>query len=278
MLNGLQSLSQPATALANLALLTPATTFGYQPFDAITGAALGKSFLFTFEMENKVKLQSEYPDSFLETNTFIQDHAVNKPAMVTVRAKIGEVVLVNPPLFPVVAQIQSALQLVSSFAPAFSESATNVINQAAAAYQQASAAVNGAVQAWANLTGSSANIVTPGGELVSASQNQQQQMFSQIYGFWNQQTNQAAPCLWTIQSPWALWSPMGLVDAEITQGEDTETMSEFLLTFKQIRILNDTAVDRTLLGRAANLAAPTVNNGTVVPTDVGDVGGFLPGG
>lgn len=276
MLNGLQALSQPATALANLALITPATNYGYHAFNALSGNSLGPAFLFNFEKENRVRLQSEFPDSWLEDNSALQDHAINKPPIIDVHAVVGEVVMIQPPFLPIQAQIQSVLTLLSTFTPGFSKSATNIINEASQAYQEAASAVNGAVRAWANLTGNSVNVVTAQGESVSASQNQQQQMFSQIYGFWSQQTNQGAPALWTIQTPYAVFSPCGLVSADIVQEEDSDMISEFSLSFKLIRILNETKGDKILRGRAANLGANSVNNGTIVPTQVGDVSTLFP--
>jgi len=222
MLPQVNSISQPAAALSNLALITPNTNYGYHAFNALTGASTGPSFLFTYELENKVRLDAEFPDSWLENNTSIQDHAVIKPEIIMVRGAIGEVTFIAPPLFPVLGQVQSALTLISTFAPGFSRSAMNTINDAEQAYNEAAAAVNGGVQAWANLTGSGVNVVTGQGENQSISQNQQQQMFSRIYGFWRQQVNQAAPVLWTVQTPWAVFSPVGLMSAEITQGEDSE--------------------------------------------------------
>jgi len=276
MLNGFNAFSQPASALANLALITPLVNYGYHPFNALNGASLGPSFLFNFEKENKVRLRSQFPTSWLEDNSAVNDHAVNEPVLIDVHAVVGEVVMIQPPFLPIQAQAQEVLTLISTFAPGFSLSAMNVINSASQAYQAEQAAVNGGVRAWASLSGNSNNIVTPQGELVSPSQNKQQQMFSQIYGFWNQQTNQSAPALWTIQTPYAVFTPCGLLEAQIVQDEETDTVSEFILTFLMIRILNESQGDALLQGRAANLGANPVNNGTVVPTSVGDVGGFLP--
>ena len=274
---GLSQISQAATALSNLALITPSTNFGYQPFNSATNVSAGPSFLFNYEKENKVKLSAETTDNYLGDNTAVNDHTVKRPEIITVSAVIGEVTLIAPALSALAGVAQPVLALISTFAPSFSTSAMNVINETNAAYTEASNAVNGAIGAWNSLTGNGGpNIVNSFGEQISANQNAQQAMFSQIYGYWANQVNPDAPTLWQVQTPWSVFQTCILLDCEVTQDEETEMLTEFKLTFKMLRFVNDGATGLISAGRAANLAASVINNGSVVPNLFGNLAADFP--
>ncbi len=274
MISGVQ---QAASALSNLSLFVTGINFGYMPINALTGAKMAPAFFFQIEGENKIHLSGETTDNYLEDNTSVQDHFIARPETFTVRAKIGEVDIIQPTLLPTSVPIQAVLGLVSAFSPSFSQAATNVINQTNQAYTEAQNAANGAVAAYSSLTGTAGpNIITGQGEVEkSPSQTKQQAMFSQIYGYWRQQANPLKPVLFVVQTPWALWTPAVLLECETTQSEETDMESEFYLTFKMIRIVNEANLGVQAIGRAANLAAPNTNNGTVSPLAAPNVTSFL---
>ena len=49
-------------------------------------------FLFDIELDQKVELQSDITDSYVENNTAVQDHIALKPEMVTFRGSVAELV------------------------------------------------------------------------------------------------------------------------------------------------------------------------------------------
>jgi len=264
---GIQNISQPATALSNLALISPSTNFGYQAFNPLTGDATGASWLFHYEGENKVKLEADVTDSWLEDNTAVQDHIIVKPEIVTVRGFIGEVVILAPPILALAEAGLNVLTEIGAFSPSYSASAQIAINQTQQAFNEAFAVANSAISAWNSLTGNGGpNQVTANGEIQSSNQNNQQAMFSKIYGYWRNQVNQNTPNLFQVQTPYAVFDECALIGCEATQSEDTNMMSEFILTFKMVRLVNDNATSLASAGRAATLSASQVNNGTVVPS------------
>ena len=263
-LAGIPQIAQSAEALGNLALITPKTNFGYQPFDALSGDMTGPSWLFHYEGENKVKLEAETTDNWLEDNTSVQDHTVVKPEIITVRGYIGEVVSIMPPILALAQQALMVLAPISAFSPSLSASAQIALNQSNQAFTDANNVANSAISAWNSLTGNSGpNEVTASGEIQSPNQNNQQAMFSKIYGYWRNQVNQDSPNLFQVQTPWAVFDECSLIGCEATQNEDTEMMTEFVLTFKMVRIVNENSTPLTSAGRAATLSSPQVNNGTI---------------
>lgn len=276
----INSLSQPLTAVANLALISPVTNIGYQPISSIDFSNIAQAFYFHAEMDNDVDLEAEVTDNFLGDNTFVNDHIVLKPPVVMVRAVQGEVTMVLPSLGPLGVMVQNILPVISAFSPSFSVSAQNVINQTTQAYQEINAAANGASAAINSLSGATgANVITAHGQIqTNPTQTQQQTIFSQIYKYWFQQSSFAQPSLFNIQTPYAIFTPMALVSCKARQNAETVTVSEFTLTFKMVRIINDAAQQTTSIGRAANLAAPLVYNGNSVPTSSPSLSSQLPSG
>lgn len=269
---GIQNIAQPAAGLSNLAIISPSTNFGYQAFNPLTGVATGPSWVFNYEGENKAKLEADATDNWLEDNTAVQNHIVVKSEIITVRGFVGEVTVITPPVLALAQQVLTVLGSIGAFQPSYSKTAQLAINQVQQSFNEALLAANSAVSAWNTLSGNGGpNQITANGEIQSPNQNNQQAMFSKIYGYWRNQVNQTTPTLFQIQTPWAAFDECALIGCEVSQGEDTEMMSEFLLTFKMIRLVNDNAQSLASAGRAAVLSSSLVNNGTVVPFQTTDV-------
>lgn len=272
---GIQNaISQPAQALSNLALVTPILTPSYGPIgssESNFGTSLGPALQFDIEGENKVTLKSDIPDEYLEDNTSESDNIALKPAMVTVHGFKGELANTFPSFLPPASQVQAILGAVGAFSPSFSVSAQNTINGAAQTYQAVQAAVNGAVTAWNSITGGqNQTVISSGGILaVGATQNKQQMIFAQFFGYWFNKT------LFAVQTPWATIIPMAIEEITFTQDEKTNTITDVFITFKQIRYVstfNTSSIVPT--GRAANQSAPLTLNGSASLTPTADITTF----
>ena len=163
--------------------------------------------MFIYEGENAVNLASDITDHYIETNSSVQDHIALKPERITVHGFIGELTNTFPPFLPPSTQVQAILGAIGAFAPGFSQSASNVINDAFQAYQAVSSAVNGAVGAWNTVNGSETQtfIGSQGISALGSNQTKQQLMFSQLYGYWSLPLKGLAPALFHVQTPWAIF-------------------------------------------------------------------------
>lgn len=257
-INSIPGLSQAAAALSNLTLVTPLLSPGYGPIDQ-NGNSLGDPLIFDYEGENVFELKSEITKNFIQTNSSVQYHIALNPEAITVHGFKGELSNLFPPGLPPATQVNAVLGAVGAFAPGFSVSAMNVINEANQTYTAISNAVKGAVNAWNSIVNG-----TP-------TQTKQQQMFAQFYGYMTQQlTNGLPPVLFNVQTPWAIFSPCAISGLRAIQDEKTNTMTDFFLTFEKLRFTQVLSLDALqAAGRAITQYAPNVNNGSASLTNVG---------
>ncbi len=234
-LSSLATITTAANGLANLILVSPQNTIGYQPQNAPSydnsTSQLPPAIVFHYEGEQTALLESDITDHYVEDNTAIQDQIALKPETITTHGFIGELNDLAPNA--VFAALQTAAQkllVISAYTPNLSVTALEAYNEAVFLYQTGANVVNSAVQSWASITGSGGESVINGnGITVSTTQNKQQQIFAQFYGYWKSRT------LFTVQTPWAVFQDMAIKSLRSIQDAETNVISDFEITFKLIR-------------------------------------------
>lgn len=277
-LSSLAPITTAATALANLILVSPQKTQGYQPLNPPNAdgtpstAQQPPSLLFQYEGEQTLSLESDITDHYIEDNTAIQDQIALRPETVTTHGFIGELNDVAPGLLSLLQTAASKLTVISAYTPVLSETALIAYNEAFLAYQVAANVVQSAVSAWGSITGSNGeNVINENGlgssfnsatGAISGNQTKQQVMLQQLYGYWRART------LFTVQTPWAVFQNMAISRLHAVQDEKTNTISEFELTFKMIRTAQTATTNGLagiLDGRLGSQAAGSTNLGTQTP-------------
>jgi hypothetical protein len=239
--------------------------------------------LFSIPDEEKVRLESEITDHYVEDNTTLQDQWALKPEEVTLRgvvAELGTVVQpntatvpapnplpLNPAMGPSLTQTQIQKQAVATATAVLANNSATGTNSL---YQYYTNQINAAV----------ASTKDPSGKtlLQAASRSKQ----SLIFGYFQQLWWGRQVC--TIETPWGFWTNMAIKLLEGVQGPDSRFQSDFYVTFKHIRIAADITVQAgSVAGRAAQQSAPVSQNGTAglvaaTPTQVNSMyGALLPG-
>lgn len=273
-LSALEPFTTSATALANLVLVSPQTTVGYQPQnptlpDGSPNLVLQPvpALLFNYEGEQSVQIESDITDHFVEDNTAIEDQIALKPEIITAHGFIGELNDIPPnAVLAILKKIADKLTVISAYTPQLSTTAQLAYNEAFFLYQVAANVANSAVSAWDALsnavTGSSGQSVIGSGGLTAASnQNKQQVMFQKLYGYWRERR------LFTVQTPWAVFENMALLKFRAIQDESTRVITDFELTFKMIRTTSTTAGTNAVSfsGQAAQQAAGLNDLGVASP-------------
>lgn len=254
-------------SLTNLILATPQGTQGYQPQSAppapgqISSLTPPPSILFHYEGEQTATFSSDITDHFIEDNTAIQDQIALKPVLITTHGFIGELNNVPPAALKFLQLAANTLTTVGSYVPVLTPTAILAYNAAFAAYQLGASAVNAGIAAVSSIggTGGESVIGAIGTNIQTASaQNKQQIYFQQFYGYWQTRT------LFTVQTPWAIFQNMAILNCRAIQDSETRTITDFEVTFKMI----NTASTQTLAGslqtqgRLSSQSAPNQNNGT----------------
>lgn len=204
-------------------------------------------FLFNYTGEDTVSLTSDITDHFVEDNTSLQDHISLKPVTVTTQGFIGELNNVPPDILAIAKFVTDRLATLGPFVPQITRTAQIGYNTAVSAYQTANLVAKTAVSVFDNLTGNGANFP----------QNQQQKAFNQFFKYWQTRT------LFTVQTPWRVFQDMAILSLRAVQDDETKVISNFEITFKQIRKAQTIVlpIPPTSVGRAAAQASSLKNNG-----------------
>lgn len=269
-LSALSSATTSAQALSNLILVSPQEQVGIQPKapPAEDGETVQqpKKFLFNYEGEQKIDLQSDITDHFVEDNSAIQDQIALRPEIITTNGFIGELNNVVPPELRPIRLAADKLTPLTAFQPELSTAAELVYANAFQAYQTVKLAAASAVQAWSSISG--------GGE---GSQTKQQLAFQEFYGYWRDRT------LFRVQTPWAVFDNMAIQNLRALQTEDSDSYTDFQIVFKAIRfaetqfIVSDNLYNfNQYQGRTFNQGSPEVSRGVQSPADSLPLSGFLP--
>lgn len=278
-ISALSQTTTAATALSNLILVSPQSTIGYQPQNPTsqngTTTQPPPALLFHYEGDQTGTLASDITDHYIEDNTAIQDQIALRPPVISTHGFIGELNDVPPAALAAVKAIANKLTTISAYTPALSASALLAYNQAFELYQVANNAVNSAVSAWntINNTQSGESVIGQNavtglfGLTIQPNQTKQQQMFQQFFGYWNSRT------LFTVQTPWAVFQNMAIENLVAVQDASTNMITDFNVTFKQIRMATTqvatggTSVDpANTQGRLSAQASSVVNQGTNTPS------------
>lgn len=269
-----------AASLANLALVipqigaaSPSNTKGYQPINALDdngnlnlGQETPPNLLFHYEGENTAVIESDITDHYVEDNTTVVDQIGLKPETVTVTGFMGELNNVLPIPLQALQTIANNLVALDAYAPKLATTAVLAYNEAVFAYEAAQSIAHSATSAWSSVAQAfgqnlGQELGTSGLFTVGAAktQNLQQQMFQQFYGYW------ANRILFDVQTPWAIFTNMAIKSLRAIQDAETRMISSFEVTFKKIRVASTdffAASNAQLQGKAATQAADVTNQGT----------------
>jgi hypothetical protein len=222
------------TAAQNLTLVRPSN-----PPPGLAG------FLFDIDGDQIFRLRSDISKHFIEDNTTIQDQIALSPEEVILRGYVAELVLGALPSSKAVSQTPSPLPLNQALMPAFTP---------------------GTIQAQINLAQVSAfapNVNSLWGKYISSGtasgQSRQSIVFNYFYQLWLGRE------LFTIETPWGTMLNMAILSLDAEQPEETNSRTDFSITFQKIRIAQQNSVTPGLVYGRANGSQPTIQNG-VVPT------------
>jgi hypothetical protein len=226
-----------AIQTTSLILVTPQNTVGYQPQNQVGQPFNQPALLFHYEGENTATIESDITDHYVEDNTAIQDTIALKPVIITTQGFIGELNNVPPNTFFQAAQTAvNKLTTISAYTPTLSATALLAYNEAVFAYNNVANLAQNAISAANSITGIATGTGLPGTSVITGTgiqqqpnQTLQQRYFQQFYGYWNLRT------LFTIQTPWAIFEDMAIKSMRTIQSAETNMISDFEITFKQIR-------------------------------------------
>ncbi len=288
-LSSLSRFTTAAQALSNLILVSPQSTLGYQPQNPPNAdgtestAQLPPAFMFHYEGEQTVSIESDITDHYIEDNTAIQDQISLKPEVIATHGFIGELNDVVPELLKPIKFAADKLTTVGAYVPSLSATALLAYSEAFLLYQVAANAAQAAVSSWDSLTGSGGQNVIGSNGLggafnaqtgeVANNQSKQQGAFQQFYGYWRNRT------LFTVQTPWAVFQNMAIKSLRAIQDAETNVISDFEISFKMIRFARTetslTNISSLFQSRGKSQSSSEVDLGSSAPTPSTGLGSGL---
>lgn len=248
--------------ISNVQSYVNAVASGYvlQP-KGMTGIA---GFIFDYEGDDEISLESEITDHYAENNSSVQDHIALKPYRVTLRGFVSELTLPasNAGLFGPLNTLQSTIGSVPAYLGKYTPQALQTLTHTASG---AVASVQNYANETAQYLNQAQNIVSLFG-LNSGAPTRQQSAFVALAALRDSRQ------VFSILTPWTLVKNMAIESLRFVQTKDTKTMSDIVVTMKQMRFvdINITGPNATTQygGRAANQAQNLTQNGSTPGTPV----------
>lgn len=182
-----------------------------------------KSEVYVFDTrgEEEANLESDITDNWIEDNTTMQDHIGLKPMTITLRGYVGELKNELPEeLSSLDVGIQEKLHSLSPFVPKLTTQTQYILNRVEEVYgiyKKANRTVS-------RLEDRLGNVSVP--EQVT----NQQAIFGRFYDIWKKRS------LVTVYTPFGTFNNMAILSLNGRQDESSTFISEFSVSFKQIRI------------------------------------------
>lgn len=187
-------------------------------------------FIFDVPDSESLSLASDITDHFTESNSFLNDHIVRKPVIITLTGFIGELVFRAPSGIPgAVQELDNRLETVEAYAgdltPGAVQTAQRIIGQA----QSAISAINQTLGKVQNIVG------LFDGE--SSEDTLQKKAYRQLFALW--QSSEFV----TVQTPWAYFDTMAIQSITLTQNAESEDITDISVTLKEMRVADIKTVD-----------------------------------
>lgn len=203
-------------------------------------------YVFDIKQNEEVNIESSISDHYVEENYSVQDHIAKKPIIFTLKGLVGE--LVNNPNVTGVSILENVQSLgdIDGLAPELSSQAAQVFSKIDTVISRVNSYIN------------QANNIIDIFYDKSSVDTKQGEAFEYFSNLWNSRT------LCTVETPYGTFKDMAILRLAAAQRDESTMISDFAITFKQIRTTASISSSKTYSGRFAESIAGSVNKGRVV--------------
>lgn len=202
-------------------------------------------FVFDVVGNEEVTLEAEATDHYLEDNTAAQDHITLRPVMITLKGYMGEITDKTQGVLAGVLSTVESLGDIGGLAPSFAQQASQVYSK-----------IEGVVTKVNNVLSQANNIYSIFSQK-STTQTAGQKAFQFFENLW------ANRILCVVETPFKTYINMMIIRLGAIGPEESKTVSNFTVTFKQVRtVASISTAEKSLSGRAADMVADLVEKGT----------------
>ena len=219
-------------------------------------------FVFDYEGEDRLSMESDISDHFAEDNTAIQDHIALKPKVLTLRGFVAELVLpgIGVGLFGQLELLEEKLGTTDAYLGKYTPQGLQKLQGAAsAAVNQVQNYANTAAQ-YLNQAKNIASLFIPGNPPT------QQAKAYQTLGALRDSFQ-----VFGVNTPWSYFPSMAISSLVFVQAKDNKQMSDVIVTMKEIRFVDyGPSTSGLYAGRAGTMyQGPTASGaGALTQVDV----------
>lgn len=220
-------------------------------------------FVFDYEGEEQITLESEITDHFAEDNSSVQDHIALRPYRVVLRGFISE--LVQPSIkqgfFGALSSLQANIGTVQAYLGKYTPQSLQKLQGIAS--NSISQVQNYATQA-AGYLNQAKNLAALFGA-GSAAPTRQQAAFVALATLRDQRA------IFTVLTPWVFLKGMAIESLVFVQSKDSKTRTDITVTMKQMRFVDVQSaqnVTANAAGRAGTMYQTQTSNGSTPGTSV----------
>ena len=187
-------------------------------------------FIFDIPDSERINLTADITDHFTESNSFLNDHIVIKPDIITLSGFVGELKF-RPPegIAGAVEEIQNRLQIIPAYLGDLTPGAQQIAARVVATAQTVISGINQTVDRTNNLVGFFA------GE--DATETEQQKAFNTLDALRRNGE------VMTVQTPWNFYKSVMIQSISFSQDGNSQDISDISVTLKEIRIADIKTVD-----------------------------------
>lgn len=186
-------------------------------------------FLFDVPDLDSINLNWDITDHYTESNSFLNDHKVKKPVIITLTGFVGELVFRAPEgVEGAIQAISNRLETVEAY---FGDATPGAVQEAQRVVQQAQSAISAI-----NQTLDKAQNIIGFFEGEGPEETAQQKAFRQLNSLGDE-------VILSVQTPWEFYDDMTIQAISFSQDGTTNDITDISVTLKQIRISDTKIVD-----------------------------------
>lgn len=194
-----------------------------------TGSVEGiAGFLFDIPNQDSINVDWDITDHFTENNSFLNDHKVKKPIIITLTGFVGELVFRAPQGFEgFIQSISNRLETVEAY---LGDSTPGAVQEAQRVVQQAQSTISAINQT----LDKAQNVISFFGD--GPEKTAQEEAYAGLVSLGSQ-------TILSVETPWATFDDMTIQSLSFTQDGTTNQITDISVTLKQIRISKTKTVD-----------------------------------
>lgn len=222
-------------------------------------------FVFDYEGDDQIQLESDITDHYAEDNSSVQDHIALKPYRITLRGFVTELFFpaLNSGIFGALNTLTSTLQSVPAYLGKYTPQALQTLSQSASGV---AASVENYANTAAQYLNQAQNIVNLFAG--SGAETRQQKAFASLAALRDSRQ------IFQVVTPWTLVKNVAIDNLMFIQPKESVSRSDIVVTLKQMRFVDinintGPSVLAQYGGRAAQQAQGQTLNGSTPGTPVG---------